>query len=354
MLKKFLFTSSLFVALTAGWFLRDLIKVKEIISPVTESVSEAKEKPLEKYAIENLSQTDIGAGFFEIKESLKDTDEFESFLFSYEFNPNLDGKTFKKTTGQINIPKEKDTFQVVLMFRGYINQETFRTGDGTRNASEYFARNGFMTIAPDFLGYGGSDKEFSNIFETRFQTYVTALSLIKYFESNSEIKFENWKLPALRSLDEGGKMENIFIWGHSNGGQIALTVLEISGKNYPTTLWAPVSKPFPYSVLYYTDQSEDKGKLIRRELAKFEEDYDVEKYSLTNYLDRINAPIQIHQGASDNAVPKSWNDSLVNQLRQYDKDVVYFSYPATDHNMRPNWDAVVERDLEFFRKNLRS
>lgn len=350
MLKKFLFVLFIFIALALGWFLRDLIEVKETTAPATKSVSDPKEKPLERYAFENLSQANIEAGVFEIKENIKDTDEFESFIFSYEFNPNLDGKTYKKTTGQINIPKEKDTFPVVLMLRGYINQETFRTGDGTRNASEYFARNGFITIAPDFLGYGNSDKESANIFETRFQTYVTAISLVKFIE---EVKHNPKLISGPNQLtNQLINNSSVFLWGHSNGGQIALTMLEISGRSYPATLWAPVSKPFPYSVLYYTDQSEDRGKLIRRELAKFEDDYDVERYSLTNYLDRINAPIQIHQGASDNAVPKSWSDSLVNQLKRYDKDIVYFSYPATDHNMRPNWDTVVKRDLEFFRKFL--
>ena len=236
------------------------------------------------------------------------------------------------------------------MFRGYIDKTLFRTGDGTRNAASYFAENGFITIAPDFLGYGGSDKESGNIFETRFQTYITAVSLIKTLE---HIKF------SPQSVSGPDKITNqlinhssLFLWGHSNGGQIALTTLEITGSDYPTTLWAPVSKPFPYSVLYYTDESEDRGKLIRSELSKFEEDYDVELYSLTNYLDRINAPIQIHQGTLDEAVPKIWSDTLVNLLKQKEKDITYYTYPGTDHNMRPSWDTVVELDLEFFKQNI--
>ena len=35
-------------------------------------------------------------------------------------------------------------------------------------------------------------------------------------------------------------------------------------------LWAPVSKPFPYNILYYTDEAEDRGKWLRGEIAKFE------------------------------------------------------------------------------------
>jgi len=229
------------------------------------------------------------------------------------------------------------------MLRGYVNQETFKTGDGTRNVSHEFAKKGFITIAPDFLGYGGSDEEAGNIFETRFQTYTTVLALINYFENN----------PYLTTESDKFKIGKLFLWSHSNGGHIALTILEISGKNYPSTLWAPVSKPFPYSVLFYTDQSEDGGVLIRKELARFEEVNDPVKYSLTNYLDQITAPLLVQQGASDTSVPKNWTDEFVDKLRKNKIDVNYIVYPSADHNMRPNWDTVVNRNLSFFAKNLK-
>ena len=335
------------VSFVVGFYLGDRLQLSNTVSmPI---IDKQKSKPFEKYTIENLAKTEIKPGKLEIKEILKEETEYSSYLFEFEFNPNLDGKTLKKVTGQINLPKGDGKFPLILMFRGYIDQKLFKTGDGTRNASNFFAERGFITIAPDFLGYGGSDEETANIFETRFQTYTTVLSLLEYFKTNSELEIGNKR--SLASF-AGWKMENLFLWGHSNGGQIALTVLEITGGDYPTTLWAPVSKPFPYSVLFYTDESEDRGKLIRRELSKFEEDYDVELYSLANYLDRIQAPIQIQQGTIDDAVPLAWSDELVDKLKALDKDIIYNKYPATDLNMRPSWDAVIQKDLEFFNDSL--
>jgi dipeptidyl aminopeptidase/acylaminoacyl peptidase len=323
-----------------GFFVNDKLEKGVPELPILEQI---KERPFEKYAFEKLFQTQIDPGVITVKEELKKEETFTSNLFEFEFNPSLDGKTMKVVTGQINIPFEPEAsepiaknYPLVVMFRGYIDQTLFRTGDGTRNASRVFAENGFITLAPDFLGYGGSNEEAGNIFETRFQTYVTAVALL-----NSLNQIQKWD----------GK--NAFLWGHSNGGQVALTTLEITGKNYPTTLWAPVSKPFPYSVLFYTDESEDEGELIRSELSKFEEDYDTNLYSLTNYLDRINAPIQIQQGTADEAVPKAWSDKLVTLLEKKDKEVDYHTYPATDHNMRPSWDSVIEKDLVFFKEHLK-
>ena len=304
-------------------------------SDSTHLINQIKARPLDKYSIDNLSTAEVSPSQIQVGELLKDEDKYASYKFYFNFDPTLSNKASKKVSGLVNIPKEEGLFPTVVMFRGYVDQKLYTTGDGTRKAAEYLAANGFITIAPDFLGYGDSDTEASNIFESRFQTYTTALTLLKSLKSLS--KWDN---------------KNILIWGHSNGGQIALTILEITRKTYPTVLWAPVSKPFPYSVLYYTDESQDGGKLIRRELAKFEEDYNTDLYSIETYFDRINAPIELHQGTIDDAVPVSWSNHLSKTLIDLSKDINYYVYPQADHNLNPSWNTVIERNLKYFQKNL--
>lgn len=320
------------ISFLAGYCLG--VKLNYIQSDSYFLIKERTGKPLEKYSIENLSKTDIRTGVFKETKEIENYNEFISKIFSYSFYPALDN-VLKTTTGIINIPSGDPslTYPLVILIRGYVDQKMYVSGMGSKNFGVYLAQNGFITIAPDFLGYASSDKEAENIFESRFQTYVTVISLIKHIEKNG--------IP-------GWDGKNIFIWGHSNGGQIALTILEIMGEDYPTALWAPVSKPFPYSVLYYTDESEDRGKLIRTELFKFEMLYNVEKYSLTNYFDRISAPIQLHQGTMDNAVPAAWSDSLYSAMIALDKDIDYIKHPGADHNMAPNWGNAVEQSINFF------
>lgn len=338
----------------AGWFSYAYVHK---VSP-EEAVQGAKTaitKPYEKFSIDNLQKATFTPGIFKIEKELGSEKEYTSYLFSYTFNPEVITETTKTTTGQINIPKGEGPFPIVLMFRGYVDQTVYSTGTGTRPAAKYFAEHGFITIAPDFLGYGGSDREAGNIFETRFQTYTTAISLLKaieQFKSNAELVKVNSEITNSRLLTTHLlNYSSIDLWAHSNGGQIALTTLAVTGASHPTVLWAPASKPFPYVVLYFTDESDDGGKFIRRELAKFEETYDVDKYSYVNYLDNIKAPIQLHQGSADAAVPIAWNNELNAKLKSKEKDVTYFTYPGADHNLRPDWDTVIERDVEFFNKN---
>lgn len=289
-------------------------------------------KPLEIYSLDNLIKTSVPKGQIIIKEKISEDTKFTSYLFIHEFDPKLRNSTSKKVSGQINIPKGDGPFPVIIQFRGYVDQSIYQTGIGTRKSAQKYTEESFITVAPDFLGYGESDSNATDVLESRFQAYTTALSIVASAES----------------LPQWDK-RNLFLWGHSNGGLIALTILEITSLPIPTVLWAPVSKPFPYSVLYYTDESADRGKLLRNEIAKFEQLYDAEKYSFDNYLDRITAPVQLHQGTADSAVPLAWSNDLVKKL----KNVKYFTYRGADHNLTPGWDNVVARDIEFFKKNLK-
>ena len=329
----------LFVGAAIGsWY---IIKTPQsIVSPIGKIL----EKPLEKYTIDRLSQRQFEGSQIALEEAVATTGAYTVWRFSFTSDA-------KRVTGLAHLPAGRQVFPasdsgnqrikqhpVIVQFRGYVDREKYAPGEGTKRSAEVYARNGFISLAPDFLGYGGSASPSADIFEERFETYTTALNL----------------LASIKTLTIADP-DRIGIWGHSNGGQIALTILEVTKKPYPATLWAPVSKPFPYSILYYTDEASDRGKLIRKRLAKFEEDYDVELYSLPNYLDRITAPLQIHQGSADEPVPQKWSDELVKEFKSQNSKgkIEYFIYPGGDHNMFGGWNTVVSRDIEFFRKHLR-
>ena len=254
----------------------------------------------------------------------------------------------KKVSGQINLPTGEPPavgWPVVIMVRGYVDREIYQSGIGTQRAAEYFAKNGFLTLAPDFLGYGESDMPPNNSLEERFLCPIEVLQLIA----------------SVKNIKEANP-EKISLWGHSNGGQIVLSVLEISNKNYPTTLWAPVSKPFPYSILYYTDEYDDYGKALRKLVAGFDVQYDANEFSIHNYYDWIGeAPIQIHQGTADEPVPLKWSEDLEKTLKEKGKTVKLYIYPDADHNLAGppsgeaggdnSWNLAVQRSLEWFTRN---
>lgn len=334
------FSLILFISVAIYYFLNPK---QPLLNPLLQQAP--KPKPLLAYTFDNLKNTQFPETPITVGSELNKTANYISqmFYFSVPEKPGI--TTMKKVSGVINLPSKPGTYPVVVMFRGFMPKETYQSGIGTQPSAKIFSGNGFITIAPDFLGYGESDNPSENGFEDRLQTYSTALTLL------SSLPTLNNGLEASYSGKIKADTDKIGLWGHSNGGHIALSTLAITGQTYPTVLWAPVSKSFPYSILYYTDEFDDQGKSLRKFLAGFEENYDTEAFSPPNYYSWIKAPLQIHQGSLDQEVPIWWSDELVDNLKKDEVDVTYYTYPGSDHNLQPNgWTPAILRSIDFYNK----
>lgn len=322
-----------------------LFRREKIISPLGREVAKITEKPYAKYTFDNLKKRQPHISSITLGRVVKQTDDYVSQMFYFSTDPDNSGK-LKKVSGLINTPKTPGSHAVIVMFRGFVPKDQYQPGVGTQHAGEVFATNGFITLAPDFLSYGESDRGAPDSIEDRFQSYTTALDLL------GSLNNLNSGLQASYSATISADLQKIGVWGHSNGGHVALSVMAISAKPYPTVLWAPVSKPFPFSILFYTDDFDDHGKALRKAVSVFDQQYDAELYSPPNYYKWITAPLEIHQGLSDEAVPWWWSDQLVENLKKMNKDVTYFTYPGADHNLSVGWSSAVERSMQFYNEKL--
>lgn len=285
---------------------------------------------LDRYTFDRLSMRKFTSSQIKIEKTLVKNATYTTSLFSIL----VDGK---RVTGQLNVPVGVGKFPVIVMQRGYVDKEIYQTGVGTRKAAEVYAKHGYITIAADFLGYGGSDQESEDVFEARFEKPVAVLTI----------------LASLGTLPQAD-VSRVGLWGHSNGGQITLSVLEITGRSYPTVLWAPVTMKFPDSFLQFADDLPDKGAYLKHELDVFHERYVDEDYSIDSHLDKIRAKIQLHQGTADDAVPLEWSNMFVKKMNGLGNTIGYFTYPGEDHNFSEgSWGKVVERDVAFFDANLK-
>lgn len=203
--------------------------------------------------------------------------DYETQVFTFE----SEGRTI---SGTLNIPNPElsSLKKAVILVRGYAEEEGYYPGSGTWKVAWILANEGYATFSIDFLGYGLSDEESTDVLEARFVKVANVMDLIE-------------SVKALPWVDK----ENIGIWAHSNGGQIVLSVLETLGGNYPTVLWAPMTQTFPESVLS-TIEADSPVKAV---IQDFEKHYDSRRYAFENYYDWIEAPILIQQGTADEMVP---------------------------------------------------
>lgn len=318
----------------AGFFWYFSRQEGEIVSPLVSSLTK---KPLSSnnyaaYTFEALSQKQFKPGIIKLTKATREEKKYITYVFTYQ----SDAKTI---SGMANVPRGSGPFPVIILLRGYADQKNYHIGLGTERSANSLAEAGFLTLAPDFLGYGYSDWEDQDILLARFYRPVEVLNL----------------LAGIGSLPQGDP-NRVGFWGHSNGGQIALSILEITGKAYPTSLWSPVSLGFPENVLTYLGDQEEVGNMVEEKIKEFEKENDPKKFSIAEYFDRIKAPLIIHQGAVDELIKVEWTEGLVEKLKSQSLLVDFYLYPQENHNFnrfKNTGDLLRQRDLQFFQKWLR-
>jgi len=298
-----------------------------------------KELNLEKYDFDSLrirggikSEIEIGGTIPAVETRRAAFAKASSSRGKYDFTTReirfeSDGK---KVSGMMNYVNDGIKRPVIVMIRGYAEKAGYYPGSGTWRVADKLAEAGYTTISLDFLGYGDSENESIDMLEARFHKVVEVLDLIE------SVKLLPW-------VDKN----RIGIWAHSNGGQIALSVLEVTGAKYPTVLWAPMTQPFPDSVLSTIDESSP----VKAVIEEFERHYDSRRYAFENYYQWIKAPILIQQGTADDQVKVEWQQKVVESLKKLGKVVNLIIYPGDDHNLKINWEDAVKKDVEFFGGN---
>ena len=257
-------------------------------------------------------------------------------------------------SARLSVPaiKPENIKGIVIMLRGHQNPGGYYTGKGTENPAKGYLQRGWATISPDFFGYGSSSPSPSPRELHQFYCTINAVELYKSLEKPNFIFSAG--IPQLSRITPPASFKKIGLWGHSNGGQVALHFLEIIQKPIPTVLWAPVSLAFPDSWAHYGRNKEWA--------ERFKKEQPADDFSLIAHLDKIapGTPILLEQGDKDTAVPKSWSDALVrainaeNTRREQERkgkiELRYEVYTNANHNLNPYWSTVLPRDAAFWEK----
>ena len=319
------------------------------------------------YTIRGLRLHEYQAGEIEIREMLKETDKYTSYLIEYP----SDKLTI---TGIMQIPKGEGPFPVILMNHGFFARGVFSSGDGTDRSSEFLAEHGYLTIASDYRTWGESDLAPS------------------FFYSGLVIDVINL-LNAVPSLPEADP-SRIGMWGHSMGGGVTMKVLTvIGGSNMSIATNAQDYSTAVRAAVLYSSVSADHADIIARwgngcfgDIAEGEQvigcnsadvvpldvplnlqdayrfaasDADTLKRISPIYnLDAVTAPIQIHYGTEDGrtlaGTPPQWSVKLTQALRDAGKYAEMYEYAGQGHSFigQPWFDFMI-RVLRFFDQHLK-
>ena len=320
---------------------------------ITPSPTPTIEELIFPYTIEGLRQHDFQSGKIHIRSTFEDENQFyTSYLIDYP----SDGLTI---TGVMQIPVGEGPFPVIIMNHGFFPRSIYNSGDGTDRASPYLAQHGYITLAPDYRSWGGSDIGSSFFYSG---LVIDVINLIN-------------AVPSLSKADP----DRIGMWGHSMGGGVTMKVLAIDARVKAAVLYSPVSAddlniinrwgPGCFGDIVQGELivgcnssdviPEDLPRNLQEAYLFAASDVDtLKKISPFYHLDDVTTPIQIHYGTEDgkflSGTPPQWSVKLTQGLRDAGKDVELLQYEGEGHSfIGQPWFNFMSRTLRFFDKYLK-
>ena len=272
-------------------------------SPTPTVTPTATPNPYLPLTIPGLRERDFPGGQIEITSYWEETDAFTRYYITYPSDDLL-------ISGMMAVPKGQGPFPVIILNHGYIAPSQYWIGADTYDASTYLASRGFLTISPDFRGWGRSDTG-ENVFRSGLA--IDVMNLIS-------------SLPSLPQADPA----RVGIWGHSMGGGAVAWTMAVDPRVKASLLYAPVS----------ADASDRRrfggggfggGGLGSNDPLWRDDPAFIDKISPINYFDGVTGPVQIHQGDADTTTPPRWARAIRDALTAAGKDVTYFEYAGQGH-----------------------
>ena len=279
-------------------------------------------------AIENIRIKEFKPEEPEIIKTIEDNKIYKSYLIAYR-SEGL------RITGLMNVPEGKGPFPVIFLNHGHYQFDKYRTGDGTREAADLFARNGYVAVSPDYRNYGGSDKG-SELF---FTGYV--YDLINLIESVKRLEYVDKNRIGLR--------------GHSMGAAIVLKTIVIRDDIKAAAVFGSMSPDDIENYNTLIKWGVPMGKTVRKDFGTPKNNPELYyKMSPINYFKDISAAVLIHAGGQDEITPPNWSIKLKDALLKEGKAAEYHFYPEQGHIFKGKaWDEAMERTLAFFDHHLK-
>jgi len=311
------------------------VVVKDINSPIS---------------IKGLRNRQIDSDVYKIEQKLGNGFNYERYLVSYLSEGE---KVFALLTVPFDSKPEKG-FPAIIFNHGYIPPKSYSTTSNYASYVDYLARNGFIVLKIDMRGHGNSE----------------GVATGSYFSSTYTIDV----ISALKSLQKSDIIDpkRIGVWGHSMSGNLVLRSMLVSNEIKAGVIWAGAVYSYEdfgkyrisdasYMARPQQQVSQHPNRDNNPEIQKLREDFKSVDFSseywkaisLTQNLNYLDKPLQIHHSINDDVVNIGYSRDLEKVLKDNSKSYEYFEYPGGGHNITGIYfNQAMERTVEFFKKNL--
>ena len=224
--------------------------------------------------------------------------------------------------------------------------EDHRPGDYYRRIPELFVARGYVVVMPDYRGHNNSEG---------FEFTEGMLESAYYTED---------VLNLIAGLDDipGIDTDQIFMWGHSMGGEVSLRTVLANDRVRALSMWSSVGGDIWDQSYYYSryqaplerDGSDvDKAVITRLKgrIAALGGDFDTAGIEPYNYIDDLDTPVIIQHAVDDRGAKYEWSVRLAKALYVRDKTYELWSFDSDEHLFSiDDMETAADRDVAFFRR----
>ncbi len=234
-------------------------------------------------------------------------------------------------TGTISMPDGGGPFPVVVVNHGHIPPERYWIGQDSGIFGDPMAAHGFISIAPNYVGYNGSGEGESGL-QPNEQIAITVMDLIS----------------SLGSLPQADPAR-IAVVGHSQGGGVSQILMVIDPRIKAVVLHAPVS----------SDEAENAVRRHERTgswPSLGDPSQNPEAYmhiSPRAYFAQRQPPALLVQGTLDHTIPAAHTQGTFDALQRAGVESRLLWIPGGDHDLvGADLATAVEAQEAWIRKAL--
>ncbi len=244
-------------------------------------------------------------------------------------------------TGRANVPLGKGPFPALVLAHGYIDPDVYVTGQGLAREQDWLARAGYLTFHVDYRNHAGSDPDPSADLRLR----------LGYTEDVVNAVLALRRRPALVDRDRIGLV------GRSMGGGVVYNTLVVRPRLVgAAVVFAPVSSDTVDNFDRWIRPDPSREGLARRIVRRYGSPERRPGFwrgvSPRSHFERVEAPLMVHHGTSDDSCPIAWSRSTVRALERAGKRVRFHVYEGEEHAFVPQWPLSMERTTAFLDRHL--
>lgn len=295
-----------------------------------------------------------------IEQELAQGANYKQYIASYTSEGN-------KIYGLLTVPTTPmptGGYPAIVFNHGYVPPTLYVTTQRYVAYVDSLARSGFVVFKIDMRGHGNSQgRAGGSYFSSGYMTDAL------------------YALSALQKLEYVNK-DRIGMWGHSMAGNLVLRAMLVSDQVKAGVIWAGAVYSYedfakyrisdnsyrpPNTTQPPTNQTDrpniptdpnrensDRVRILRENPSELDfNDPFWKAISLTQNLQYLTKPIQLHHAVNDSTVNVGYSRDLAQILKEANKNYEYYEYEGGEHDIEGAYfNTAMQRTIDFFKENL--